>query len=387
MGFDLSAFVRSQIKKVAIDDGSGNAVLCYTDGSKTIEGIRRSIIQVGKESYGGNGTSPNSWQLPDGSVFTVSLKSQGRQSTASKKWQFCPENLVLNIDTLAGIEDLTGMPIILGSTLPTEMYYNGDKVNTDNIANKTKNLMRQIENLSGERAMPNIIGIQIFPEAIPAYYSVAFDENGYREGFTPKANSSEVIVADIGRFTIDVARLTVSTESITTGDSDLLTVEGVAVENTVTHFRHLLTENADKIGISDASAFSDDQLDEAISTGLLNDDFDVREEAAAARAHLATNTITAIHRLANTGLDGISHLVVVGGGANWIGDHARGEVEGGRAWVSMKRLHIPEQPEYAIARGINRLMDYQEDDLLEKFAPDVLKREAQAVAPEAEAQD
>ncbi|UTM60459.1 ParM/StbA family protein (plasmid) [Photobacterium sp. CCB-ST2H9] len=343
---------------VAVDDGSGNVEHRFVDKSgEVFEGKTPSCVVPRVLPSIGGGVSDHAWKTEEGHSFSVTNSSPDAYDTCSKDYQLSEANRVLVHNTLA-VAGVGGLPVFLGVTLPTEQFYTrgaDDLVNKARIEAKKANLMKGSKNLNGVYPTPNVVGVTVYPEAIPAYvYCSTLNPEVYPE-------QHKTLVIDLGRFTCDMAIITTNYNV-----EDYLTTEH-GVQVLAEKFKVLLQQNAHKHDISDISAFSSTDIDGIITRGYIGSSLetegaiaarkDVSEEVQAAKAHLNELIINDARRLVRGDFSMLTRIVFVGGGANWLKE------------LSTKWHHtvdIPEDPEMAIVRGTHMMLEQASGKLVEQ---------------------
>jgi plasmid segregation protein ParM len=343
------------IPLVAIDDGSGNIAYSFLDPDGTlIEGHNPSIIEKGA-LMDLSGISDSAWVCESGNAYTVRHASSNPEDTCYREYQVSEANRVLVNNTLANA-GLDGQQIIIGCTVPTSHYYNkGDSqspINTDLIEKKKASLNSPVTSYNGTTAAPILNKILVFPEAIPAYVYVAIDDNGsFNEEYE---HDIKTLVIDLGQFSNDLAIIGRGFEVI-----DYATSEN-GVHKMFEHFKTLLNRNADRLGLGATKALSNSDLRIIIDLGYIGSTsnkesavkarIDVSDLVNEAAQYLADLVYSDMMKLTDSNLSTLTRIVFVGGGANWLQEHAQ-------AWFHT--IDIPEQPEMAIVRGVRKLLHTQ----------------------------
>lgn len=339
---------------LAIDDGSGNMEYRFEDkDGQAFEGKSPSCIVPKVLPSMTGGVSDQTWRT-EGSSYTVVSASPEAENTCSKDYQLSKANRVLVHNTIATLSIGTH-PVYLGVTLPTQQFYNrgaDDLINRARVEAKKQNLMVPSENLNGVYDMPNIKGVSVYPEAIPAYVYCSQVGEDYPEEHT-------TLVIDLGRYTCDMA-------IVTTGYDipDFITTEN-GVHKLVEKFKVLLQQNAERLGLHDISGFSSTNIDQIIDLGFIGSTLET-EKAKASRKDVSDlvqqakeylNELILADALALVGHDFsmLTRIVFVGGGANWLSD------------ISQEWYHtvdVPAEPEMAIVRGTHMMMEGSKDAIL-----------------------
>lgn len=199
------------------------------------------------------GISNNAWET-EGKQYTVAKSHTDAMDTCSAKYQLSPANRVLVHNAIAET-GVGSQPVYLGVTLPTEQFYTrgaGAIVNHERIEQKKKNLLTACENMTGAFARPNIAGIKVYPEAIPAYV--------YTSSLSPETYPAEhtTLVVDLGRYTCDLAIISTGYQV-----TSFMTTEH-GVQKLVDKFKVLLQQKSSSLGLNDISAFSATNIDQII---------------------------------------------------------------------------------------------------------------------------
>lgn len=338
---------------VAIDGGSGNIAVRYIkdDGSEK-QFIMRSVIRRGHLQQGSK-ESTSTWRTENGEVYSVTSTGSRMDlvDTCDPQYQISDANRVLVIDALvkAGLED---RDIILADTLPADQFYGENGINFERIEAKKKSLMKPVTNYTGKVKPPRIIEVKIWPEAVPAFVSASVADDGSDNPAMEGVRHS--IVVDIGRFTCDLAMLDDNDDVI----SRLTTENGIHIM--IKRFQALLIEHEQELGISEAKEINPAALDAIIQNGYIGSSvaamaskrINIEKLVQIAAQELATlirNDIRALHR----NLSDIDVLLVVGGGANWLGGKLSYLPNYAEEWHQY--VYIPEQPEMAVVRGVHLL--------------------------------
>ncbi|HIF9321619.1 TPA: plasmid segregation protein ParM domain-containing protein [Photobacterium damselae] len=334
----------------AIDDGSGNMATRFIDGqgvvfeSKTVSCIVEKVLPSLS-----TGISENAWET-QGKQFTVTKSSPDSINTCSKDYQLSDANRVLVHNAIA--ENVGNYPVYLGVTLPTQQFYNRDSdkiINEDRIAAKRDNVLKECSNISGVYDDANIMGVRVYPEAIPAYVYCSINDDGEANPDYPDEHTTLVI--DLGRYTCDMA-------IISTGYSviDYLTTDH-GVQKLVDKFKVLLQQHSTELSINDISAFSSTVIDQIIDYGYIGSTLEQPKAIAArkdvsnlvqqAKEYLNDLVLNDAKQLVKGDFSMLTRIVFVGGGANWLNELSQ-------EWYHT--VDIPEQPEMAVVRGTHQML-------------------------------
>lgn len=341
---------------VALDDGSGNIAYSFVDSDGTPrEGHQPSIIEKGV-AFDLGGISGAAWEVESGNRYTVRKSSSNPENTCYREYQISEANRVLVHDTLAEA-GLGGVNCVIGCTIPTTQYYNkGDAqspINTALLQKKKDSITAKVTNITGTRQQAVIDKVVVFPEAIPAYVYVALNADGtMRDEYE---NDIKTLVVDLGQFSNDLALIGEHFQVLEYSTSEN------GVHKMINHFHTLLNRNADRLNLKASQALSASDLRTIIDLGYIGSSssaesavkarIDVSDIINEAASHLANLVFADIMKLLDSNLSTLSRIVFVGGGANWLREHAA-------KWFHT--IDIPEQPEMAIVRGVRLLLTNQE---------------------------
>lgn len=352
---------------VAVDGGSGNISIAFTLNDEiTTASIPARIRQGNAQAYDAEATT--TWRTIDenGEETTYSVVSKARDliDTCDPDYQISAAHRVLVVNALAQM-GLGGKDIIIGETLPANQYYGAERLDTARIEAKKKSLLTPVTNFTGKLKSPNIIGVKVYPEAVPAVFSASITEEGELD---PRfAQLDGKLVVDLGRFTCDIAYLDKDNNLISKYTSEN------GVHTLLKELHAMIVADADKLGIKDAKSIQYDALDRYIrETGRIvsawddSKSIDLREyidRAITSLIHRIKTDIRACWRDLNT----VDLIIVVGGGANYVGGLLpyMKKRDLSAAWDCF--VHIPDYPEFAIVRGVHLSMQHSEDAILAQF--------------------
>jgi plasmid segregation protein ParM len=355
---------------VAIDGGSGNVAVRYVDDNGEVKSsilpslVRRGLMQQG------NLDSTSAWTTDDGETYSVTSGGSRMEliDTCDPQYQLSAANRVLVHDALAKA-GLSGREVIIADTLPADQFFGDNgKLNLARIEAKKESRLRPVKNHSGKVAPAIIKQVVIYPEAVPAYVSVSMiTDDGEPNPALDGVNN--VIVVDLGQFTCDIARLDKDNNVLTR----LTTEHGIHVMTS--HLNTLLQENEEALGLAETKEISPAALKLIIQNGYIGSSAVARKsqrvyvtELIKQAASRLADDIKADIRTAHRNTSDIDAIIFVGGGANWLSGHV--EWDNGdsmpdytKDWHSY--VITPEQPEFAIVRGVHLLMQAQMTDITE----------------------
>lgn len=342
---------------VAVDGGSGNVAVRYdNEENKTISWIQPALVRSGN-LQSGNVESGTTWETTNesGQPATYSVVKSGDNlvDTCDPGYQSSPAHRVLVVNALAAA-GLGGVEVIVGETLPADQFYGDNgQINHANIAAKKASLLTAAKNYSGTVKAPKIVDVRIFPEAVPAYYSAAINADMTKNPLFDEVQTA--IVMDIGRFTCDIAEI----------NSDYQVVKRQTTEHgtqiMLKRLHTLIQENQEKLGIKEAKQIRLESMDDVIRQGYVGSRLEIAKhkridvthliaQAASEFAEILRADLRAVHR----NLADVDLLLVVGGGANYIGGKLPHLPNYTENWESV--VLIPDSPEMAIVRGVHLSM-------------------------------
>ena len=302
---------------IVIDDGSNQV----KSKSKTLKKAIASRVVVGALTQTGNrsGKSERSW-FTNGNEYTVSDSSTGTIETANDDYQTSDENRVL-VHQILLEHDLSGSYADIHVTIPIGRFYK-DKVNNQKLIDAKKaSLMQPVQNLSGI-APAKVRSVGVWPEAIPAWYDYLLDENGAE---IPGRMARRVLIVDIGGTTTDVCEI------------DGLTGDMGHHESLDYGVFNIMREMQDIQGMRSYDLFKLEQQ--------LRNNPELTEKAC-----------TGVFMQLLKRLEAIQHdpeyydvILYVGGGSAIMGDRLADQ-------YGYQNGYIPEEPDYAVARGIHKFL-------------------------------
>lgn len=341
---------------VAVDGGSGNIAIRFNMDGKTISHISPALVRAGnlQQSSVESGTT---WETvgTSGQPETYSVVTSGSNlvNTCDPSYQASAAHRVLVMNALAAA-GLGGKEIILADTLPAGQFYGDNgQINQRNIQAKKDSLMKPVRNYSGLVEAPRVVDVKVYPEAVPAFYSAAILPD-----LTPNPEFEEInsaLVVDIGRFTCDIAEINRDYQVV----NRRTTEHGIQVM--LQRLHTLLQENEDALGLVEMKEVSVEHMDAVIRQGYVGsrlpsqiakrkDVTHLIQQVTREMAEIIQADIRSVHR----NLADIDIMLVVGGGANWIGGKVAHIDDHTVNWRCP--VFIPDEPEFAIVRGVHLSM-------------------------------
>ncbi|MEG1113244.1 MAG: ParM/StbA family protein [Hafnia sp.] len=348
---------------VAVDAGSGNVALTFERDGKMETYVTPSLIRAGSQQTLASETS-SSWLTNDDGrerSYVVVNKGTDLVDTCDPDYQVSAAHRVLVNEALvrAGLADTD---VILAETLPVNQFYSDiGKIDRARTKAKADNLLMPVRNYSADILPPRIAHVEVFPEAVPAVISAQSD-------FPDLQQAESILVVDLGRFTCDMAVV----------DKDLQVISRRTSENGIHRMIErvyaLLQEFESTSGKSiDAKSLNIESIDTIIRQGYIGsrleaarskriDVSSVISQAAGELAEIIRADIRKVHR---NMLD-IDALLLVGGGANYIGGRLHGMPDYTADWHDL--VFIPEYPETSIVRGVYFALDPVRDEILAELS-------------------
>ncbi|HCD1268083.1 ParM/StbA family protein [Citrobacter freundii] len=357
---------------VAIDGGSGNIAISFALNGELKTASIPSRIRIGNTQAYDSETN-TTWRTVDAfgeeQLYSVVNRGVDLVDTCDPDYQVSAAHRVLVINALSQM-GLGGKDIIIGETLPADQYYAADGgLNYARIEAKKASLMTPVVNHSKQLKAPNILGVKVYPEAVPAVFSASVLPDGSFDPRFERVRSK--LVVDIGHFTCDIAYL----------DEDNNVVRKHTSENGVhillKDIHAMLQNDAKELGIKDPKSISLDAIDRFIrDKGRIVSGWDDSESVnLIPYIEKATSNLT--HRIKTDiracwrDLTEVDVMLAVGGGANYVGGtlpYMKGR-DLRAAWE--RPVFIPAYPEFAIVRGVYLSMSHAEDSLVAQFAKEV----------------
>lgn len=366
------------IALVALDDGSGNIACSYhNDEGKLVEVYQPSVIEAGAAAgIGASHMSSSIWETAEGNRFTVRKNPTRQLSTLDPDYQLSEANRVLAIDTMAKA-GLGGVACAVGCTLPVEQFYNrGDSKNpidSARIEAKIRNIQAACSNVYGAFEAPIVVHASVFPEALPAYYYCAYGERADRgEEALDYPEEHKTLVVDLGEFTDDLAIISTDNEIV-----DFATHEN-GVHVMVAHFHTLLARESATLGLADVKSMTDADVKAVITRGYIGSNLttpaavaariDVKHLVTEAAEYLNARLLADIRELTRGQIANLTRIVFVGGGANWLRTQAK-------KWHHT--VDIPAQPELAIMRGVQLMLQADKANITKRAKKALAKMTAE----------
>ena len=321
------------IDTVVIDDGSSQVIACWMENGKIRHSVSLTKVVEGlRPSNGGAGVHSGSWFAGD-TPYTMDDDFRDSVATNNQHYQHSKVNRIVVHETLRRI-GYGGKDVNVVTTLPVNLYFNKDMLaNREMIKRKQDNTLADIKH-ADDLPHANIIKNIVRPEAIPAFYDLALDDN-----LNPVLNYDRVLIVDIGGTTTDVTSMNgrrgtiEKTDAIKCGVFDIKT--------------NLSNQIVDGVNVR---SISDHMLDKCLRSGLYMGK-DISAQITTAAAPVVDKIASKLFAFDEEAAE-FDAVIYVGGGAALIGDTV-GHHYGGNTV-------IPDEPHLCLARGIMKLILLEE---------------------------
>lgn len=350
---------------VGMDCGSGN-VATVMEKNGTIQ-VRLTPSFVAHLAGAPKETESRTTWLTKGAdgadeTYVVQSKDVNSIDTRTPDYQLSAACRVLVVNALSDL-GLSGKKVIIADTLPANQYYDdNNSVNRVKIEQKRKSLLAQVKNANADISAPEIVEVEIMPEAVTAYNAALYTADGELEPLLQGVR--DVAIVDIGRYTTDIAHIDCESFSLYSRDT---TDRGV--HTMLGMVRQLMIDDAEKIGIpaEKTRAMTLDNIDTIVRNGYygspvealkhkrINLDKIIEQAASTYAQEVRYKLGVVVPQLAN-----VDALIIVGGGAYYIGGLLRKLPSFVTDWHD--NVVIPHQPETAIARGAYLALLARHDD-------------------------
>jgi len=211
---------------VADDNGYADHKIAWFDQNGKIMTMKvPSLIQVGGQGLtDAQGSRIGAYQA-DGTDYTCSSAVTSPIKLRSADYPVSAANRVLFTHALTKA-GLLGMPVQAAVTLPfRDLFKDDGSINTQLRQSTQDNFMRGNVEVVGSEAQPEVVSVNVFAEALSAWFDWAFEDNGeLSDGFCEMRDfSGEMLVVDIGGSTTDLASLQMVEEG---GESNMVIHHG-----------------------------------------------------------------------------------------------------------------------------------------------------------------
>lgn len=319
---------------VGVDDGFACTDIVVMEGGKVtqtfaIASRARSGVH-GTSVIGGDEAGITPCYETEGVQFTVGEMADA-ESARFNEYPFSAMNRAI-VNHALRVAGLGGREVHIATGLPLSTYYKGDKPNAEVIARKHKSITTPIKAMDGG-AMAVIVEHKVFPEGLAAWVDYAVGDDGQM-----RAGSDETVgVIDIGGRTTDVAVVLPGRriDHARCGSADIGALNVVEAVRLALH-----GSTGYDVGGS--------AIEKALRTRTLKmfgKTKDIGAEIDAAIAQSTDAVLREVNRRLGDAVD-VDRILLVGGGAYLFKDVAS----------RYPNVIIPEQPEFANARGFAKYL-------------------------------
>lgn len=327
----------AELLKVVVDNGYAEQKIAYfTKNNGKPEIVLMSLpsrAQIGAVSFSIEGEVQNSYTV-NGTQWTVGENVPDAESIRGVKYAYSDLNVVLVNNSLI-YAGFGGSRIHLGTSLPFSHYSTPTGPNRE-LIEKVKTSLQQECIHHGEQTVAKIEKHFVYQESIAAGIDYMLGDDG-----KPRNKiRGGIAIVDIGGNTTDISVLE-SPQSIDRQRSGSKKIGVIDVRNDL---RDLLKEKFKLEKLTDA------QLDYAIRKDrivLFGEEENVEQEVSAAKRNTIHKIISRVEEKVGDAAD-LDKVIFVGGGAAALKD----------VISTYKHGYVPEQPEFANARGMLKHMSY-----------------------------
>lgn len=321
---------------VGVDDGFAMTKVVVMQGGKIIKRLMlpsraRSGIQ-GTTIIGGpdDESGIEARYETDGVTFTVANLPDS-ESARFDEYPFSGMNRAIITHALR-VARLGGKKVRIATGLPLSTYYKGDEPDQAVIDRKISSVAIPVRPMD-DSPVANVESHQVFPEGLAAWIDFFVDHNGKITG-----NLEESIgIIDIGGRTTDIAVVLPGRQidHARCGSADLGVLNVIEEVAIALKKEHKVTLGADKI-------------EPALRTGtvkLWGKDVDIKPLIDQAVTGVLSAVMREVNRRLGSAVD-LDRILLVGGGAYVFAKVAQ----------QYPNITIPEEPEYANARGFAKYL-------------------------------
>lgn len=321
---------------VGVDDGFACTDIVVMEGGKVVSTAVINSRAINKEintvSFGSVATTLPVFET-DGEIWTVDDSAQS-QSAPNETYPLSAMNRAIVHQALR-VAGLAGRNVHIATGLPLQDFYIGAQPNLNFIEKKKASLLKPVKALDGQ-PLANIVAHNVFPEGLAAWVDYAV------EGGKLRADPNETVgVIDVGGRTTDCAVVMPGRRidharcgSAIAGANDIVTAVTLSVmRDSNRKVDEAIIAKAIRAGV--------------YKVNIAGVPFDFTHHVEAAKSTvLAMVKNEADRRFGEA--SSIDRIILVGGGAYLF-------KEGLKA-LYPNQLFVPEQPEFANARGFAKYL-------------------------------
>lgn len=324
---------------VGSDDGFRQTKIVTSTGFKLSipsiakAGFTLSAIDSNEDGLGGYET--------DGRQFTVDSELDG-EDTRFDGYAFSEINRVI-VNHALQLAGLGGRRIALATGVPFSSYFmpGSSEVNQDLLDQKMNNLSVEVLSLNGAKA-PVIVKQNVMAQGLAAFVDYLTDDQGnIRDGLDPE---QPVAILDIGGRTTD----TVTIYGGNRVDHSASGTGNIGISNVYDHIKNAILRKygVDKIRLATLERVARDRR-----IRLRGEDHDLSDIVREGVEKVWDQILREIKRSIGDAAE-MGAVILVGGGANLMSDLVA---------KSYPHLYVPEEPEFANARGMLKGIMYMDD--------------------------
>ncbi|MDH0341969.1 ParM/StbA family protein [Chromobacterium haemolyticum] len=325
---------------VGVDDGFRQTKIITSSNVKlAIPSLARAgftLTTIGDADAGTGG-----YETVGGRQFTVDPEIDG-EDTRFDDYAVSDINRVL-VNHVLQLAELGGREVVLATGLPFQKFFRpgSNEPNQELISHKIQNLEIEVRPLSG-KPVPNIISQQVTAQGLAAYVDYLTADNGeIRQGVDP---SKPVAVVDIGGGTTDCVTVYGGGKL----DHELSGTGPIGISHVYDQLENDLKR---KFNVSKIRQVTLEYVARHRKIRLRGQDHDVSDLVDAAVNEIGQQILREVKRRIGDAGE-MESVLLVGGGAALMGQLIRQEYP---------HCHVPEEPEFANARGMLKYVQYMKD--------------------------
>ena len=328
--------------KIGLDSGCAYIKVAYFDSDgEIIKFMVPSRVKLGKATVG-IGSSGGITYRCKGETWSFNEHEMNTRDTRFDSYPYDSMNSVLSAHALyeAGFQACDSL--IIASGLPLNQFFDAEYVNEDNIRRKMTTSKREINRRGAKNIlMPSTEVQYVYPEALAGLIDISYDNKGNDISGNPRATG----LVDIGGRTTDIA---VAMRGLQI-DPDFTSTIPIGYLDVAHKLGEYLTDVFD-CGQLDMSVLEETLVTNKIPLFRGEEPIDATEMVIDAK-EFVTNEIT---REVEQRLGKANHMESIayfGGGAESMRE----------SLANNKLAYIPEDPQFANARGYLKAMTFLED--------------------------
>lgn len=277
---------------IYLDDGSTSTKVGFINAENELE--FRTITNRAELGRGVSDSGQSSTYQNAGNFYTFYEQCDALK-TSNAQYQYSSHNVAAVHHALHEC-GFSGLTLDICVTLPINQFFEGGRVNVDNIENKKANLLTPVE--PEDQAPITIRSVKVYPEGIPAVQPLICDQYG-----NSKVDTDELtFIADMGGTTLDLAIFTGAAERIIKAQS----------------FDIGMLECSDPIKLaSGRSGLRDMQIQRLLETGECANG-KVKIDRVAVSKPIMNKAASTIINFIGKDIDSLSYSYLIGGGSELL---------------------------------------------------------------------